>query len=793
MKLPISWLNEYVSTDGITPKELADKLLNIGFEVEEIIYMGDGIEKVVAGKILEITKHPDADKLSVCKVDVGEEKVTIVTGAKNIAIGNTVPVALDGATLPNGVRITAAPLRGIMSYGMMCSGAELGVDNNVIEGADVNGILILPEITPGSDIKDVLRLNETVLDISVTANRPDCQCVYGMAREIAAMLGKKLKPLHLNYKSISFEQTPTVEIKDDACSRYTCNVISDVKIRKSPDWLRDRLRYVGIRSINNVVDITNYVLMEVGQPLHAFDTSFVSQLGIIVRKASNGEQITALDERTYTLNDSMLVIADNEKPLAIAGVMGGEYSGITDTTKTVLLESARFSKGNVRATSRALGLRSDSSARYEKGVDYASVDVGRERALALFHQLKAGKVTTSFAAANRAKPQPKTVRTSAKKISELLGIDVKPNVIAKILKGLEFKVEIDGDSITAQAPLFREDIENYTDLAEEVIRFYGYDNIKSTFMSTAKTTAGGTDVRQKNIDFLKTLACNFGAYEISTYSFISKKAASQLILPQNSELRNQIEILNPLSDEYCVMRTQLASSMLNVVAHNFSKKNKEFRLFEVGKTYIARELPLKELPDERDTLIMAFTGEHESFYTVKSAVSEILRRFAIHPEQAEYGKKSYYHPGISCDYYINGENFCSFGKLHPSVAKNFGIADDVYICEMDLSGFISAEIPNVKFAPLPKYQTVERDLAVIVREEVPAGDIIKTARHADPLCIHAELFDIYRGEQIEAGHKSVALSFILSSPDKTLTDEEITTAFNNVLSSLEREYGAKLR
>ncbi len=793
MKLPIGWLNDYVSTEGITPEELADKLLNIGFEVEEIIHTGEGIDRIVTGKILDIQKHPDADKLSVCKVDVGSESLTIVTGAKNISVGNTVPVALDGATLPNGVRITASPLRGVMSYGMLCSGAELGVDDNVIEGAEVNGILLLPNITPGTDIKDALRLNETVLDISVTANRPDCQCVYGMAREIAAMLGKKLKPLNLKHASVEYAQTPTVEVKDDACSRYTCNVISDVKIKKSPEWLRDRLRYVGIRPINNVVDITNYVLAEVGQPLHAFDTSFVSKLGIIVRKAENGEQITALDERTYTLNNNMLVIADNEKALAIAGVMGGEYSGITDATKNVLLESARFAKGNIRSTSRALGLRSDSSARYEKGVDYESVDIGRERALALFSMLKAGKVTCAFAAENRVKPQTKKIKTSAKKISELLGIEVKPNVVAKILKALTFKVETDGDNLTVEAPLFREDIENYTDLAEEVIRFYGYDNIKSTFMPSAKTTAGGLDTRQRNIDFLKSLACGFGAYEISTYSFIAKKTADKLNLPQDSVLRKQIELLNPLSDEYAVMRTQLASSMLNVVAHNFSKKNKDFRLFEVGKTYIAQELPLKELPQEHDTLCMAFTGEQESFYTMKYAVKEILRRFAVAPEKVEYGKKSYYHPGISCEYYLNGANFCSFGKLHPLVAKNYGISNDVYICEMNLNGFISREIPNVKFAPLPKYQTVERDLAVIVREEVPAGDIIKTAKNADPLCVHAELFDVYRGEQIEAGHKSVALSFTLSSPEKTLAEEEITTAFNNVLYSLEREFGAKLR
>ncbi len=794
MKLSLKWLNEYVSTEGISAEELADKLLNIGFEVEEIIYTGAEINKVVTGKILDIKKHMDADKLRVCIVDIGSEITTIVTGADNIKQGDTVPVALDGATLPGGKTINSAPLRGVMSYGMMCSGSELGIDDSVIEGAEIHGILILPEIAAGTDIKEVLRLNDTILDISVTANRPDCQSVYGMAREVAAVLGRKLKPLDLKYKTVHADFSPTVQIKDDVCSKYTCRVIDKVKIQQSPEWMRDRLRSVGVRPINNVVDITNYVLFEVGQPLHAFDTRFVSNLGIIVRRAENGEVITALDGKEYSLTDKMTVIADSEKSLAIAGVMGGEYSGINENTSSVLLESARFAKGNIRSTSRALGLRSDSSARYEKGVDLFGVDVGRERALALFYLLKAGRITDAAAEDSATDVKTKTITTTSKQISELLGIEIKQTVIVKILKSLMFDVQTEGNKLTVKVPLFREDVENYTDLAEEVIRYYGYDNIKSAFMPTAKCTAGGTDTREHNINAIKSLLCGFGAYEILTYSFISKKALDKIYVPQNSNLRRQIEILNPLSEEYSVMRTQLATNMLSVVARNLSRKNKDFRLFEVSKTYIPESYPLTELPNERDVLCFAFVGKNESFYTVKAAVTELFRKFGIAISRAEYSFAEYYHPGISCDCYCGENKICSFGKIHPLVAKNYDIAEEnVFMCEMELGDFICKPMPKIEFTPLPKYQAVERDLAVTVKEEVPVGNLINAIKAVEPLVSDCELFDIYRGEQIEDGYKSVALSFRLSAPDRTLNEESINAAVKNILSALEIKFGAKLR
>lgn len=794
MKLSLNWLNDYVSTNGITPKELADKLLNIGFEVEEIIDTGKGLENIVTGKILEIKKHPDADKLHICSVDVGKETLTIVTGAKNINAGDIVPVACDGAVLPNNKVIKSAPLRGVMSYGMMCSGKELGVDNSVIEGAEVDGILILPHNTKvGRDIKEVLRFNDVIFDISVTANRPDCQSVYGMAREVAALLGRKLKPLDLKYDSMPCEKSPTIKIADKACGKYTCRIIKDVKIKQSPQWMRDRLRSVGIRPINNVVDITNYVLTEVGQPLHAFDLSFVSENGVIVRKAQNGEKITALNCEEYTLSNDMLVISDKVKPLAIAGIMGGEFSGINNKTDCVLLESAKFAKGVIRAASRKLGLRSDSSARYEKGVDSWSVDIGRERALALFDRLKAGKVTDGFAEASDGKESTKVIKVTAGKISALLGIKIKQDKIIKILQSLDFSVEPRGGELIIEVPPFREDIDNYTDICEEIIRFYGYDNIDSAFMPTAKITAGGRDIRLTNISVLKSLITACGAYEISTFSFIGKRACDKLHVDSNSVLRRHIEILNPLGEEYSVMRTQMASGMLSAAAYNISKKNKNFRLFEVGKVYIPKELPITELPVEKDALCMAFAGEKEDFYTVKSVVSEIFRKYGICPQKTEYSQVEYYHPGISADYDYNDKRICTFGKIHPLVAKDFDLPQNIYLCEMDISLFISHEVPQIKFEPLSKYQTVERDLAVIVKEDVPVGEVLRALKNADKLCVNAELFDIYKGEQIERGYKSVALSFELSAKDRTLNDEEITGAVNNILNALETEFGAKLR
>lgn len=793
MKLPLSWLNEYVTVKD-DPKTLADKLLNIGFEVEEIIYVGKGIENVVVGEIESIEKHPDADKLQVCSVNVGKEKLVIITGAHNIAVGDRVPIALDGANLPNGTHIVSSPLRGIMSYGMMCSGEELCIDDNVIEGAEVHGILILDKDAPiGEDVKKVLGLDEYVFDISVPANRPDCQSVYGMAREIAAIYGTQAKKPEIGYNEVKTEGKPvkvTIEAPD-LCSAYTGRVVSDVKIAKSPKWMRDRLRYVGIRAINNVVDVTNYVLAEIGQPLHAFDLNLVRN-ELKVRRAASGEKIVALDGQAYELNEKMLVIADETKPVAIAGIMGGEYSGINEDTHSVFLEAARFAKENIRTTSRAIGLRSDSSARYEKGVDFNSVELGRERALTLFDKLGAGKVT-SLASRGGEKEQPlKVIETTVGKINELFGITVKAEDMVRILTSLEFGVKRNGNKLTVTVPKFREDVDNYTDLAEEVIRFYGYSELTEDFIKSVRPTVGGVSVRQKNISDIKNMMAAYGALEAYNYSFINYKVYDKLRIASDDPRRNVIRIINPLSEEFGVMRTQLVGSMLNSVYVNTSRKNNDFRLFEVARTYIPKSLPLTELPEEHDTLCAAFVGKSEDFYALKSVVGNVLKnRVKLTIERSN---EPFLHSGISIDLFEGGKKFGYVGKIHPAVAENFGIPEDVYVAEIDLSGFIFDAEKIVRFKPLPKFPIVDRDLAVTVKESCTVGELIACIRESiGELCESVELFDVYQGEQIESGFKSVAFSIKLYSDEKTLVDAQIQECMNRAVEGLGKQFGAKLR
>ena len=793
MKLPLSWLNEYVKVED-DPKTLADKLLNIGFEVEEIIYCGKGIENVVVGEIESIEKHPDANKLQVCNVNVGKEKIVIVTGAQNIAVGDKVPIALDGANLPNGAHIVSSPLRGIMSYGMMCSGEELCIDDNVIEGAEIYGILILPSSAPiGEDIKKVLALDEYVFDISVPANRPDCQSVYGMAREIAAIYGTQAKKPEIGYTEVKTSGKPvkvTIEA-GDLCPVYTGRVVTDVKIEKSPKWMRDRLRYVGIRAINNVVDVTNYVLAEIGQPLHAFDLNLVKN-EIIVRRATDGEKIVALDGQSYDLNEKMLVIADESKPVAVAGIMGGEYSGINDETRSVFLEAARFAKENIRATSRAIGLRSDSSARFEKGVDFNSVELGRERALTLFDKLGAGKVTSLYSHGGESEPELKVIKTTVDRINELFGINVKTEDMVRILTSLEFGVERDGNVLTVTVPKFREDVDNYTDLAEEVIRFYGYSELTEDFIRYVRPTVGGVSVCQKNISDVKRLMTAYGAFEAYNYSFINVRQYDKLRIANDDPRRSVIKILNPLSEEFGVMRTQLVGSMLNSVYVNTSRKNNEFRLFEVAKTYIPKSIPLTELPEEHDTLCVAFVGKNEDFYAIKSVIGDVLKNRVEYT--LERSTEPFLHSGISVDLFAGDKKFGYVGKIHPIVAENFGIPEDVYIAEVDLSGFISEPERVVRFKPLPKFPIVDRDLAVTVKENCTVGELIACIRESiGKLCDLVELFDVYQGEQIESGYKSVAFSIKLYSDEKTLVDAQIQECMNRAVEGLGKRFGAKLR
>lgn len=787
MKLPISWLNEYVDTTGITPQELSDKLLSIGFEVEEIITPRTDIKGVVVGHVDSIVRHENSDKLWICQIDIGGQTVQIVTGAQNVHQGDHVPVATVGAELPGGKKLAAAKLRGVDSFGMLCSGGELCVDDDVVDGASVDGILILPkDSVVGDDIMHSLGLDDTVLDVSITANRPDCQAVVNLAREIAVLLNKPFKMPKLTYKSVKRDvKLPDVKIADkELCSRYIGRMIGDVKIEKSPKWMRDRLRMCGVRPINNLVDITNYVLLEIGQPLHAFDNRYIDG-AINVRKGAPNEKITALDGKEYEV-DGVLVIADDVKPLAIAGIMGGEYTSIFPDTKTVFLEAARFERSNIRRTSRKIGLRSDSSSRYEKGVDWQSVELGSARALALIDKLGCGTVYDCVVEDSIAVPQEKVIRTTQKEICSLLGIDIDKKVIVSLLKKQGIAVKSDGKTLVCTIPLVREDIDGYADLAEDVMRFYGYDNIVSTHSESTHQTCGGMNVHDINSEALKSRMLALGADEILNYSFISPDAAGEIL----TECNDQIVIKNPLSRDISVMRTQLVSSMLASISRNCARKNSVMRFFELGKVFIPDKLPLEKLPDERDVLCIGFCNSGD-FYDMKATVGEVVRLFGA---KAEYSPSTapYLHPKQSLHVECNGV-VGDFGKIHPLVCENYDLPSEVYVAHIDVAEALNKQVGNVAFKPVSKLQPVDRDLALIVGKDVPVGKLLGAVATVSPYVSDVKLFDIYVGEQIPDGCKSVAFSVRLQPEEATFSDADIKKIMGDILAETEKSFGAKLR
>ncbi|MCH5154523.1 MAG: phenylalanine--tRNA ligase subunit beta [Clostridiales bacterium] len=791
MKLPLSWLSDYVDIGDITPQELSDKLLSIGFEVEEIIPPRDDIKGVVVGKVEDIVRHDNSDKLWVCKVNIGSSLVQIVTGAQNVKKGDCVPVATVGAKLPDGTHIKPAKLRGVDSFGMMCGGSELGVDDDIIDGASFDGILILPsDSTVGEDIMVTLGLNDTVLDVSITANRPDCQAIVNLAREISVLLNKPFKMPKLTYKTYSVCTTtiPSVKITEkDLCSRYIGRVISNIKIEKSPKWMRDRLRMCGIRPINNLVDITNYVLLEIGQPLHAFDRKFIDG-GINVRKGVKNERITALDGKEYDVSD-VLVIADDKKPLAIAGIMGGEYTSIFPDTETVFLEAARFERSNIRRTSRKIGLRSDSSARYEKGVDWHSTELGSARALALIDELNCGYICEKVVSDSIEPPQQKVIRTTKEEICSLLGIDIDKKTIVSILKKQEISVKSEGKTLVCTIPLVREDIDGYPDLAEDIMRFYGYDNIISTHSENTHQTRGYMSTHDENMQKVKDRLQALGADEILNYSFISPDAFDKLLLDEDDGWRKVIPIKNPLSRDISVMRTQLLYGMLTSISRNCARKNSTMRFYELGKAFVADNLPLESLPQERDILCIGLCNDGD-FYTIKSVVSEVVGMFGQFKYTSSTAK--YLHPKQSLHVEYGGI-VGDFGKLHPLVCENFDLPENVYVAHFDVTEALNAAMPVSKYIPLSKQHPIDRDLALIVENSVPVGDMLSSLYKVSPYIVSVKLFDVYTGEQIAQGYKSVAFSVRLQPIDAPFSDSVIKEIMDKIIASAESEFGAKLR
>lgn len=797
MKVSLNWLRDFVDID-VTEDELCARLVSCGFEVEEVIRLADNCKRVVVGRIEGLEKHPDADKLQICRINVGDEVIQIVTGANNIKVGDLIPVALDNSYLPTGTKIKKGKLRGVESNGMLCSGEELKLTEADYKGAGEYGILILREDYPlGMDINEVFGNNDVVLDIGVTANRPDCNSVIGIAREVATLLKKPLKMPKMTYKvnSSDISEYVTVDVKaTDLCPRYMASVVKNIKIGDSPKYIQNRLKAVGLRPINNIVDITNYVLIEMGQPMHSFDRDRLCGSKIVVRRADEGEKIVTLDNKEHTLDSSMLVIADSEKPQCVAGVMGGLGSGISEETNTVVFESAKFMRDNIRRTSRKLNLRSDSSFRFERGIDIATQEYGMRRALALIDECGCGEIVCGTIDVLSASLEKKTVTTTFEKIDSILGIKVPETVVVDILNSLSIETEVKDGVITAVAPLFREDIENANDLAEEIIRLYGYDHINCTLIDKGKQTLGGKPEDVKDVDRIRNILVANGMSETLTYSFTSPKIFDILTIKEDSGLRNTVKLLNPLGEDLSVMRTTLAYSIMNTMRSNIVKSVKCGRFFEIANVYLPKDMPVSEQPDEIRHVVMGVFGRDEDFYSMKGIVENILDKFGIVDAEYEYTSLEWLHSGRGADIKVENDILGYVGEVHPTVLNNLGIKEKLYIADINIETLGAVKNTQYVFESIPKYPSVERDIAVLVKESVSAKNIIKTVKTAGGnLLKSVDIFDVYRGGQVAKGMKSVAISLEFRLPDRTLTEEEVNQKINKILKRLEVDLEATLR
>lgn len=805
MLVPLSWLKEYVDIE-ITPEELEQKLFSCGFEVEELTEVGKEISGVVAGLVEECEPIPDTH-LHVCRVNAGAHgSFQVCCGADNVKTGGKFPLALTGATVfatgkdhktvEGTMTIKKGKLRGYESEGMLCSGVELGVTENMYPGAGYDGLLALPEdVEPGTDVKPLLGLDDWIFDVSITANRPDCQSILGLAREVAAVLDRELKFPAMDYtETVAKKEGFSVTVDaPDLCPRYIGHYVYDVKIGKSPLWMRRRLALVGQEPISNIVDITNYVSLEMGQPMHAFDCDYLEGNAIRVRRAAEGEQIVTLDSKEYALNPNNLVICDGLKPVAIAGVMGGLNSEIRDTTVEVMFESAKFARDNIRKTSRALGKRTDASARYEKGVDeYATVHA-MKRALHLIEELDCGKVSCTHVDVNTGNSvDPEEMRVSVKKINEVLGIQVPEEEMLHILKNLQFAPVINGDELTLQVPAYREDMETYQDVAEEVIRMYGYEHVVPTFLSEAKVTLGGQSGEQKKELKLKRLLCSIGAYECIHYSFISPSDLDLLRLPDDDPWRRAIRLLNPINEDLSLMRTTLSASMLNAIARNQKKGNLSGRLFEAGKVFIPGELPIKEYPDERDTLCIGIFGEQESFFTLKGIAEKLAETMFGHFSYEPAGR-TFLHPYQAADIFCNGEKVGYLGKAAYEVAEELDLRTDAYLLELDLKKLNEICDKKEVFVPLPKFPEEKRDLALVMGREVTCGQVEEAIRSACPQVGDIKLFDVYEGGQIPEDKKSMAFTVQFLPGEEAFEADSVDRFVKKILKNLKYHLDIDLR
>lgn len=805
MKASLEWLQEYSDID-VNCLELGDILTMTGSKVEEVIQKGNDIKNVVVGKILEIEKHPDADKLVITKVDVGSNILQIVTGANNIKVNDIIPVAKDGAELPNGVKIKTGKLRGVESCGMMCSVGELNLSISDYPEQIEDGIMILGkkyEKDLGKDIVEVLDLKEEIIDFEITPNRPDCLSIEGLGRETAASLDKPFKNPRKNIDELQIPNKKEIEgltvdiTAPELCYRYIARVVKNVKVGPSPDWMKKRLKACGIRSINNIVDITNYVMLEMGQPMHAFDINSISGKHITVRRAKNGEKITTLDETERVLDENDLVIADDKKAVAIAGVMGGLNSEIEKDTQTVVFESAMFYGGNIRKTAKKVGLRTESSARYEKGLSSENTLRAINRAVELVELLGAGDVVEGKIDVYPTKQKINKIKLDVDKINTLLGTNISKQEMINILEKLDIKVEND----MAIAPYFRMDLEFVADIAEEIARFYGYDKLETTLVR-AGTTIGVRTKEQKIENKIQEILVTNGLSEIYTYGFLSEKDLEKSKIKKEL-IDNAITIINPLGDEFKLMRPTTIPSMMQILAGNNNKKNQNVKLFDISRNYknIDNQVEKGEVPLQENILTIGMYGEDVDFYTLKGLVENILEaanvnRYDIERETTNES----YHPGRCANLKVGIDTIATFGEVHPEVLMNYEINKRVYLAEINITKIVKYSKANKKYTEVPKFPAAERDIAVIVDEDVQVGDIEKAITKKCKRLLKGQkgleelkLFDIYRDEKIGENKKSVAYSLIFRDKTKSLSDDEINPVMEEITKELEEKFKAELR
>lgn len=806
MKVSYKWLQNYVSCP-LSPENLAEKLTMVGVAAEEVEYLGKNLNKVVSGKIITKVKHPNADKLSICQVDVGKEVLNIVTGATNIEVGDLIPVATNGALLPNGVKIKKSKLRGELSEGMMCSAQELCLDIKGLPFEQQTGIFILPPETPvGQDLKTILELDDTVISFELTANRGDCFSMVGIAREVSAMTGNSVripKP-ELVENEIAANQLIDVQIEDsDLCKRYVAKIIQGVKVGPSPLWLQRTLAKIGVRSINNVVDVTNYVMFELGQPLHAFDYDKLSGHKIIVRKAKNGERIVTLDGNTRILNEDNLVIADYDRPIALAGVMGGENSQVTEETANVLIESANFDPISIRRTSKQFGLRSEASLRFEKGVDPNLSALVADRTAELIVQIAGGTVCQGSVDVYPNKVQPKIIELTLDKINGLLGTNLTTDLVKTLLERLSLGVKVDDQHLVVTVPTFRSDLIEPVDLIEEVARFYGYNQIEESPI-VGEITQGRKNRNQIITELAKEVMISCGLNEVVTFSLGKPEDFDLLNLEEDDERRDVVYLQNPLTIEQSILRTTLLPSMLEVVARNLNRQINQVGVFEIASAYFPKQVSLEQLALEIPQLAGAITGyssysgenivaEDGGFFLLKGIIENLFSRLSIRAQFVSV-EAAGFHPGRTAVVISGDVIFGVIGEVHPLVLENYKIAKRVCAFEFNFANIIAKAKIDKFYRPLPKFPSITRDLAIVVNDSISSSDLVALiSKVGGELLEKVTLFDLYRGTNIAKGKRSLAYSLVYRAKDRTLTDEKINTVHKQIVEALKSQYGAELR